>query len=154
MNRTFPYRFPPGRDGARLAPPVAVPRRMALAALLLASLGPSALRRVPGAAPAACEPAGRGTPPAHWIGCRGDPGDDRPLSGLELVLLGRAVDLDRATASDLAAVPGIRQGLAAEVVRDREERGPFRRPEGLLRVKGIGPARMKQARPFLTVTSP
>ena len=127
---------------------------MALAALLLASLAPAALRRVPGAGPPPCEPAGRGTPPAHWIGCRGDPGADRPLSGLELVLLGRAVDLDRATAGDLAAVPGIGPGLAGEVVRDREERGPFGRPDGLLRVRGIGPARMRQARPFLTVTSP
>ncbi len=127
---------------------------MALAALLLASLGPSALRRLPRADPPACEPAGRGTPPAHWIGCRGDPGADRPLSGLELVLLGRAVDLDRATAADLAAVPGIGPGLASEVVRDREERGPFGRPDGLLRVRGIGPARMRQARPFLTVTTP
>jgi competence protein ComEA len=64
------------------------------------------------------------------------------------------VDLDRATAGDLAAVPGIGPGLAVEVVRDREERGPFGSPDGLLRVRGIGPARMRQARPFLTVTSP
>jgi competence protein ComEA len=154
MNRTFAYRFPLRRDGARLAPRAHVPRRVALAALLLASLAPSGLKRLPRARSPDCQPAGRGTPPAHWIGCQGDPGEDRPLQGLELVLLGRAVDLDRATAGDLAAVPGIGPGLAAEVVRDREERGPFGRPDGLLRVRGIGPARLKQARPFLTVTSP
>ena len=131
-----------------------MPRRLALAALLLASLGPAALRRIPRAVPAPCEPAGRGIPPAHWIGCRGDPGEDRPLTGLELVLLGRPVDLDRATAEDLSAVPGIGPGLAGEVVRDREERGPFHGPDALQRVRGIGPARMKQARPFLRVTSP
>lgn len=129
-------------------------RRLALAALLLASLAPAALRRIRPVVPAACEPAGRGIPPAHWIGCRGDPGPDRPLTGLELVLLGRPVDIDLASAEDLSAVPGIGPGLAVEVVRDREERGPFRTPEALRRVRGIGPARMDRARPWIRTTSP
>jgi competence protein ComEA len=64
------------------------------------------------------------------------------------------VDLDRATAEDLAAVPGIGPGLAAAVVRDREENGPFRSPDDLRRVRGIGPARMERARPWVQVTSP
>ncbi len=93
-------------------------------------------------------------PPGHWIGCREDPGPARPLTGLELVLLGRPVDLDRATVEDLAAVPGIGPGLAAEVVRDREEHGPFRTPDALRRVRGIGPARMERARPWVRTTSP
>jgi competence protein ComEA len=131
-----------------------VARRLALAALLLASLAPAVLRRIPPVLPAACEPSGRGVPPAHWIGCRGDPGPDRPLNGLELVLLGCPVDIDVASAEDLSAVPGIGPGLAAEVVRDREERGPFRTPEALRRVRGVGPARMDRARPWIRTTSP
>ncbi len=129
-------------------------RRLALVALVLASLLPSALRRLPSREGDACEPEGRGVPPAHWIGCRGDPGALRPLGGLELVLLGRPVDLDRATAEDLAAVPGIGPGLAAEVVRDREENGPFGSPDALRRVRGIGPVRMERARPWIRTTSP
>jgi competence protein ComEA len=121
-------------------------RRFAVAILVLATLAPAAARRLPSAGARSCEPEGRGMPPAGWIGCRGDPGVARPLTGLELVLLGRPVDLDTATAEDLAAVPGIGPGLAAEVVRDREERGPFRGPDGLRRVRGIGPVRMEQAR--------
>jgi competence protein ComEA len=128
--------------------------RIAVLALLLAAVAPSAIRRLPPREPASCEPEGRGVPPAHWIGCRGDPGAARPLNGLELVLLGRPVDLERATAEDLAAVPGIGPGLAPEVVRDREERGPFRTPDGLRRVRGIGPARMEKARPWIRATSP
>ena len=93
-------------------------------------------------------------PPDHWIGCRGDPGRPRPLTGLELVLLGRPMDLNRATAEDLAAVPGIGLGLAAEVVREREERGPFRSADALRRVRGIGPVRMERARPWVHVSSP
>lgn len=90
-------------------------------------------------------------PPGGWIGCRGDAGAARELTGLERVLLGRPVDLDTATADDLAAVPGIGPGLAAEVVRDREERGPFGSPDALRRVRGIGPVRMERARPWVRV---
>jgi competence protein ComEA len=74
--------------------------------------------------------------------------------GLELIHLGRPVDLNRATAEDLAAVPGIGPGLAGEVVREREERGPFASPEGLRRVRGIGPARLDRARPWVRVSPP
>jgi competence protein ComEA len=131
-----------------------VARRLAIVALLGASLLPAAMRRIPPGAAGDCEPAGRGIPPAHWIGCRGDPGADRPLNGLELVLLGRPVDIDVATVEDLSAVPGIGPGLAVEVVRDRAERGPFRTPDALRRVRGIGPARMERARPWIRATSP
>lgn len=90
-------------------------------------------------------------PPAVWIGCRGDPGTARPLSGPELVLLGRPVDLNAAVAADLAAVPGLGAALAAEVVADREARGPFPSVEALRRVRGIGPAKLARARPCLEV---
>jgi competence protein ComEA len=131
-----------------------VPRRLALAALVLATLLPTGIRRLPSPERRDCEPEGRGMPPHHWIACRGDPGTPRALSGLELVLLGRPVDLDRASAEDLAAVPGIGPGLASDVVRDREEHGPFGRPDALRRVRGIGPARMERARPWIRVTPP
>ena len=129
-------------------------RRLALVVLLLAVLAPSAVRRFSSRKADACEPEGRGVPPAHWIGCRGDPGTVRSLTGLELVLLGRPVDLDRASVEDLAAVPGIGPGLAAEVVRDREEHGPFGTPDALRRVRGMGPARTERARPWVRTTSP
>jgi len=131
-----------------------VAHRLAVAAVVFACLAPSAWRRVPAAASQECEPEGRGVPPSHWIGCRGDPGSPRPLTGLELVLLGRPVDLNRASAEDLAAVPGIGPGLAADVVREREEGGPFRSPDALHRVRGIGKVRIERARPFIRVTPP
>lgn len=129
-------------------------RRLAVVALLLATLLPAGLRRIPPAARSPCVPEGRGVPPAHWVGCRGDPGPVRPLNGLELVLLGRPVDLGRATVEDLSHVPGIGPGLAAEVVRDRDENGPFRSPDDLRRVRGIGPARMERARPWVYTIPP
>ncbi len=99
-----------------------------------------------------CQPEGRGVPPLHWVGCRGDPGPRRDLDGRERVLLGLTLDPNRASAEDLAAVPGLSPALAAAIVADREARGPFERVEALERVRGIGPARLGRARAFLALT--
>jgi competence protein ComEA len=85
------------------------------------------------------------------VGCRADPGPPRELSGAELLLFGRPVDLNKAAAVDLEPVPGLSARLASEIVADRERRGPFETVEQLLRVKGIGPARLAKARPHLAV---
>jgi competence protein ComEA len=128
-----------------------VARRLALVLACALTLVPSAWRVVaarPQPAPA-CAPEGRGVPPRHWIGCAGDPGPPRDLTGQERVLLGLPVDLDRASAEDLAAVPGLSARLGAEIVADRARRGRFASPDDLIRVRGIGPARLARARPFL-----
>jgi competence protein ComEA len=69
--------------------------------------------------------------------------------GRERVLFGLAVDLNTATAEDLAAVPGITPRLAATIVADRAGRGPFQGVEDLERVRGIGPKRLDRARAHL-----
>lgn len=51
---------------------------------------------------------------------------------------GESVDVDRATAADLARLPRIGAGLAARIVRDRDAHGPFGSLEGLGRVRGVG----------------
>lgn len=133
--------------------PGGVAPRLALMALLALALVPSLWRQL-GPLPyreRACQPEGRGVPPHHWVGCRGDPGPRRDLSGRERVLLGLPLDPNRASAEDLAAVPGLSPGLAAEIVADRDRRGPFDRVESLERVRGIGPARMARASAFLAV---
>ena len=101
----------------------------------------------------ACRPEGRGEPPRHWVGCREDPGPGRDLDGRERVLLGLTLDPNRASAEDLAAVPGLTPALAAAIVADREARGPFEQVEALRRVRGVGPARLGRARAHLEVTS-
>jgi competence protein ComEA len=124
--------------------------------LLTACLAPAGLRRAVGrpGPGRACDPEGRGQPPGHWIGCRGDPGPARPFTGTELVLLGRPVDPNLGTAEDLASVPGLSAALAREIVADRQERGRFESVEALRRVRGIGPVRLARARPWLSVQDP
>ena len=59
------------------------------------------------------------------------------------------LEMDRATASDWERLPGIGPSLAARIVADRAEHGPFQTPEGLLRVRGIGPRTLERIRPYL-----
>lgn len=56
------------------------------------------------------------------------------------------VDLNRASAKELTALPGIGPTLAERIVRDREARGPFRSVEDLARVRGIGPRTVDRLR--------
>src|SRR6266853_2765345 len=87
----------------------------------------------PGVSEAAVDSVGGAGPLRHGreAGSRtGDPGRS---------LVPSRIDLDRATARELERLPGIGPGLAARILADRAERGPFGTPEALLRVRGIGP---------------
>ncbi len=55
---------------------------------------------------------------------------------------GEVLDLNRATARELEALPGIGPALARRILAYRESHGPFRRVEDLQKVSGIGPARL------------
>jgi competence protein ComEA len=130
--------------------------RLALAAVLVAVLsGPRLRARLEIPAPrAACLPDGRGTAPRHWLGCPADPGPRRALEPDERLVLGLPLDPNSAGARELAFVPGLSRRLGAELVLDRERNGPFVRVEDLLRVRGIGPARLAAAAPHLRVSVP
>jgi competence ComEA-like helix-hairpin-helix protein len=65
---------------------------------------------------------------------------------------GTAVNVNRATAVELEALPGIGPSLARRIVADREAQGPFATVAALDRVPGIGPALL--ARLGRLVTAP
>ena len=48
------------------------------------------------------------------------------------------VDVNRATAEELCALKGIGPKLSQAIVEERQANGPFRLPEDLVAVKGIG----------------
>lgn len=62
----------------------------------------------------------------------------RQESGELWVTLSRRIDLNHADADELTALPGIGPVLAEAIVAYREENGPFRTLEELMRVPGIG----------------
>jgi competence protein ComEA len=54
------------------------------------------------------------------------------------------IAINRASARDLEALPGIGPSLAKRIVEERARSGPFRAPRDLLRVKGIGPKKLAE----------
>lgn len=63
----------------------------------------------------------------------------------------KPLDLNTATVEQLQQLPGVGPATAKAIVRFREKSGPFQRPEDLLAIHGISPARFKKIKPFVIV---
>ncbi len=68
-------------------------------------------------------------------------GADSPDEARWELLPGQKLDLNRAGREELMLLPGIGEVLADAIVADRQEKGPFSRPEEIQRVDGIGPGK-------------
>lgn len=64
---------------------------------------------------------------------------------------GGPVDLNTATPEQLDALPGIGPATAQKIIADRTENGPFRSVDDLLRVSGIGAAKLDALKDLVTV---
>lgn len=64
----------------------------------------------------------------------------------------KPLDINRAGATELAALPGVGPGLAQRIVEERERRGRFESPEALRYVMGMGPKKLATIRRFITVS--
>lgn len=95
--------------------------------------------------------ASSGDSTASWEPSRGEDhrSGTRGARRAEPALRPEALDVDRATAAELERLPGIGPSLASRIVADREQNGLFGTPEGLRRVKGIGPRTLQRIRPYL-----
>jgi competence protein ComEA len=76
------------------------------------------------------------------------------MPGAQLLTLGLPLDLNRASAQDLDAVPGIGPALAKRIVDYRQAHGPFKQIEDLREVSGIGPENLQKLKPYLGLGSP
>jgi len=61
------------------------------------------------------------------------------------------MDLNEAGFEELQTLPGIGPALARRILDSRSREGPFRVPEDLLRVQGIGPATLSRLQPLIRV---
>ena len=131
---------------------------LAALALIAAAFVPAALERLPDAEPARCDDRqriesidprrSRGALPVVRCVAEGA-GPFRPPAGAAALLLGHRIDVDRATAEELRALPGIGPGRARRIVGEREARGPFGDVEGLRRVRGLGKRRVEALRDWV-----
>ncbi|HYF40413.1 MAG TPA: ComEA family DNA-binding protein [Gemmatimonadales bacterium] len=64
------------------------------------------------------------------------------------------IDVDRASAQELARLPRVGLRLAKVIQADRESHGPFGSLESLDRVPGVGPGLLKLIGPHVTFSAP
>jgi competence protein ComEA len=83
------------------------------------------------------------------------PGDSAAVpEGAPRSRVGAVVDLNRAAAAELDALPGIGPVLARRIVEHRRRHGPFLRVEELRAVRGVGPRLLARLRPQVRVGTP
>jgi competence protein ComEA len=61
------------------------------------------------------------------------------------------LDVNRATWVEWSLLDGIGEVLGKRIVEDRQQKGPFRSVDDVMRVRGIGPKKMEQMRPWLEI---
>jgi competence ComEA-like helix-hairpin-helix protein len=72
-----------------------------------------------------------------------------PLTIRQKYLLGKRIDINLASLSEISELPGISDTVAAALVKERDRLGGFRSPEDLLAVNGIKEKRLQKILPFL-----
>jgi competence protein ComEA len=129
---------------------MAPPERRALLLLLSLAIAGHVVRRIamrPGDPPGQIEllpSLTPGSPAAHRDSALRQ---QRPLEP------GERIDLDRASAQEIARLPRVGLPLAKTIVADRETNGPFGSLAGLDRVAGVGPGLLKRVEPHVTFSA-
>ena len=72
-------------------------------------------------------------------------------TAFQKMTLGLHVSINLESLEGLTAVPGIGPGLAGLIVRERDNRGGFKRLDEIKSIRGIGPGLYKRVRPYLVL---
>lgn len=66
----------------------------------------------------------------------------------------KTVNVNQASADELARLPRIGPSLAGKIVAHRAQHGPFKRAEDLMEVKGVGEKMFALIKPYVAVSGP
>ncbi|MDR3353527.1 MAG: helix-hairpin-helix domain-containing protein [Synergistaceae bacterium] len=75
----------------------------------------------------------------------------RPAASSKQAGASARININRATADEMLALPGIGPKLSQAIVSYREQNGPFATPEGLMEVRGIGAKRFESLKDLVSV---
>ncbi len=85
------------------------------------------------------------------VGAEGASGSGGSISGSSEPSASNPLNLNSATAEQLDTLPGVGPATAGAIVDHRSTHGPFASVDGLLEVRGIGPAKLEAIRSLVTV---
>jgi len=66
----------------------------------------------------------------------------------------QAININTATVDQLKTLNGIGDVIAARIIEYREANGPFKVPEDIMKVKGIGDKKFEKIKDIITVGTP
>lgn len=73
------------------------------------------------------------------------------LAALPVMAQGKKVNVNTADVAQLSLLPRVGPSVAQRIVEFRKENGPFKRPEDLMLVRGIGEKTFELLKPYLAV---
>lgn len=115
-------------------------RAVAIVASVVVGIGVLAFLRWPSSRPALdCPPSEVTLGPDGVARC----GPGAPLPAGQKLTLGAPLDLNHASAADLAQLPGVGDRLAQAIIDERERLKGFRSWDQLDAVPGVGPAKLE-----------
>jgi competence protein ComEA len=73
------------------------------------------------------------------------------MDAAKQLVLGIPLDINTADSERLDVLPGVGRGLAESIVRFREEHGPVKTLDDLLKVHGVGRKKLEQLKPYISI---
>jgi competence protein ComEA len=74
------------------------------------------------------------------------------LAALPAVAQGKKVNVNTADVAQLSLLPRVGPSVAQRILEFRRENGPFKRPEDLMLVRGIGEKTFELLKPYLAIS--